>query len=103
MRGTTKSKAVMITLGNCNDKLASGTAYADNVALSIPVEHVVVNYPEIVEISQCMFPTSSRVCRFVLFTSYGLQHTFKNHSVCVLQVVACEIWIHLVIRTTERY
>jgi hypothetical protein len=41
----------MITLGNCNKKLASATAYADNVALSIPAEHVAVNYPEIVEIS----------------------------------------------------
>jgi len=58
-----------------------------------------ISYPEIVEISQCMFLSSSRVCRFVLYTLYGLQHTFKNHSVRVLQVVSCETWIHLVIRT----
>ena len=58
----------MITLGNCNDKLASATSYADNVALSIPAEHAAVNSLEVVEISQCMFLSSSRVCRFVLYT-----------------------------------
>jgi hypothetical protein len=80
VKGATNSKAVMITLGNCN-KLASATAYAANVALSIPAEHVAVNYPEIIEISQCMFLSSSSVCGFVLYTLYGLRHTFKNHSV----------------------
>jgi len=89
----------MITLRNCNSKLASATAYADNVALSIPAEHVAVNSQEIVEISWCMFLSSSRVCRFVLYASYGLRHTFKSQSVCVLQVVICETWTHLVIRT----
>jgi len=46
VKGAANSKAVMITLGNCN-KLASATAYADIVALSIPAEHIAVNYPEI--------------------------------------------------------
>jgi len=99
VKGATNSKAVMIALGNCNNKLASATAYANNVALSIPAEHVAVNSPEIVEILQCMFHSSSRVCGFVSYTSYGLCHTFKNQSVCVLQIVSCETWIHLVIRT----
>jgi len=78
----------MITLVNCNNKLASATTYADNVAFRIPTEHVAVN-SGIVEISQCMFLSSSRVCRFVLYTSYGLRHTFKNHSVCVYCKLFC--------------
>jgi hypothetical protein len=71
VKGATNSKAVMITLGNCN-KLASTTAYADNVAHSIPAEHVAANYLKIVEISQCMCLSSSGVYGFVLYTSYGL-------------------------------
>jgi len=33
VKGATNSKAVMITLGNCNNKFTSATAYANNVAL----------------------------------------------------------------------